>query len=344
MINSDFNRSKCRIVVDAMGGDFAPQNAVLGAVQAAKENPQIDLFLVGKEDHILKTLSSNNINFDKSKIISADEVIEMNDSPTNALKNKPNSSIVIGANAVKDNIADAFVSAGNTGAVAAAGTLLVGRLSGVERPTIGTTIPNISGITTLFDVGAFVDSKPQHLLGYAVLADVYVKEIYGISNPTIGLLSVGEENEKGNKLTKETFELLSKSKLNFYGNVEGRDILTGKVNIVICDGFIGNILLKFGESFVKIMRPLLKKTADESLLNKIKIAISRNAIRKTFKVFDPNEYGGIPLLGVKGIIIIGHGSSSIYGIKNMVLRANEMHEKKLISKIENSITQYSNLN
>ncbi len=343
MYNSDFNKTKCRIVVDAMGGDFAPQNAVIGAVQAAEENKKIDLYLVGKEDQILDTLSSNRLNFDKEKILKADEVIVMSDSPANALKNKPNSSIVIGAKAVKDNIADAFVSAGNTGAVAAAGTLLVGRLSGIERPTIGTTIPNISGITTLFDVGAFVDSKPQHLLGYAILANVYVKEIFGISNPTIGLLSVGEENEKGNKLTKETFELLSKSKLNFYGNVEGRDILIGKVNIVICDGFIGNILLKFGESFVKIMRPLLKKTADESIFDKIKIAISRNAIRKTFKVFDPNEYGGIPLLGVKGIIIIGHGSSSIYGIKNMVLRANEMYEKNLVFKLEQSINQYSKL-
>ena len=344
MYNSDFNKSKCRIVVDAMGGDFAPQNAVVGAIQAAQENKKIDLYLAGKEDQILKTISSNNLTFSKDKILNAEDVIEMNDSPANALKTKQRSSIVIGAKALKDNIADAFVSAGNTGAVAAAGTLFVGRLSGVERPTIGATIPNISGITTLFDVGAFVDAKPQHLLGYAILANVYVKEIFGISNPTIGLLSVGEENEKGNKLTKEAFELLSKSELNFYGNVEGRDILTGKVNIVICDGFVGNILLKFGESFVKIMRPLLKKTADESLFNKIKIAISRNAIRKTFKVFDPNEYGGIPLLGIKGIIIIGHGSASILGIKNMVLRANEMYEKNLVSKLEISISQYSKIN
>jgi glycerol-3-phosphate acyltransferase PlsX len=344
MYNSDSNRSKCRIVVDAMGGDFAPQNAVVGAVHAAEENQNIDLFLVGKADQILSTLSSNNLNFNKDNIISADEVIGMNEIPTVAIKTKPNSSIVIGAQIVHDKKADAFVSAGNTGAVAAAGTLLIGRIPGVERPTIGTYIPNLSGITTLFDVGAFVDSKPQHLLGYAILASVYVKEIFGINNPTIGLLSVGEENEKGNKLTKETFELLTNSKLNFYGNVEGRDIFTGKVNIVICDGFVGNILLKFGESFLTIMKPLLKKTADESFFDKIKIAISRNAIRKTFKVFDPNLQGGIPLLGVNGITIIGHGSSTVVGIKNMVLRANEMYEKNLISKIEKSINQYSNLN
>jgi glycerol-3-phosphate acyltransferase PlsX len=344
MYNSDSNRSKCRIVVDAMGGDFAPQNAVVGAVQAAEENQKIDLFLVGKTDQILSTLSSNNLNFNKDNIVNADEVIGMNEIPTVALKSKLNSSIVVGAQMVHDKKAEAFVSAGNTGAVAAAGTLLIGRIPGVERPTIGTYIPNLSGITTLFDVGAFIDSKPQHLLGYAILASVYVKEIFGIDKPTVGLLSVGEENEKGNKLTKETFELLSKSKLNFYGNVEGRDILTGKVNIVICDGFVGNILLKFGESFLTIMKPLLKKTADESFFDKIKIGISRNAIRKTFKVFDPNQQGGIPLLGINGIAIIGHGSSSVVGIKNMVLRASEMYEKNLVSKIEKSINQYSNIN
>jgi len=265
----------------------------------------------------------------------------MGDLPTVALKSKPDSSIVKCAELVRDGKADAFVSAGNTGAVAAAGTLIIGRISGVERPTIGTYIPNLAGITTVFDVGAFVDSKPQHLLGYARLANVYIKEMFGIQNPTIGLLSVGEENEKGNKLTKETFELLKNSDLNFYGNIEGGDVLTGKVNIVICDGFVGNILLKFGESFLKILKPMLKKTADANLFDKIKIGISKNSIRKTFKVFDPNDYGGIPLLGVKAITIIGHGSSTVTGIKNMVLKAREMHIKHLISKLENSIKQYS---
>jgi glycerol-3-phosphate acyltransferase PlsX len=265
----------------------------------------------------------------------------MGDSPTSALKAKPNSSIVKGAQLVKEGKADAFVSAGNTGAMAAAGTLLIGRLEGVERPTIGTYIPNLTGITTVFDVGAFVDSKPHHLLSYAQLANVYVREMFGIANPTIGLLSVGEENEKGNKLTKETFDLLKNSNLNFYGNIEGGDILTGKVNIVICDGFVGNILLKFGESFLKILKPMLKKTADSNFIDKIKIAISRNSIRKTFKVFDPNDYGGIPLLGIKAITIIGHGSSSTDGIKNMVLKAREMHNKNLIKKIESSISVFT---
>jgi glycerol-3-phosphate acyltransferase PlsX len=341
MDDSNTKISKCRIVVDAMGGDYAPQNAVLGAIDAYNEKKDFDLFLVGKSDQIINVIKSNNLSFDEKNIFHADEVIDMGDSPTSSLKTKPHSSIVIGAQLVSEGKADAFVSAGNTGAVATAGTLLIGRLKGVERPTIGTYIPNLTGVTTVFDVGAFVDSKPHHLLSYAQLANVYIREMFEIQNPTIGLLSVGEENEKGNKLTKETFELLKNSNLNFYGNVEGGDILTGKVNIIICDGFVGNILLKFGESFLKILKPMLKKTADANFLDKIKIGISRNSIRKTFKVFDPNDYGGIPLLGVKAITIIGHGSSSTDGIKNMVLKAREMHNKNLIKKIEKSIEQYS---
>jgi len=329
--SSDF--PKCRIVVDAMGGDFAPHHEVIGALSAFSENKFFHLILVGDDEKIKAIAKENNLSLDGVELIHSEEIITMNDSPTSALKTKQKSSLVIGAKLVASGGADAFVSTGNTGAVAAAGTLLIGRLAGVERPTIGTYIPNMTGITTVFDVGAFVDSKPQHMLGYAQLANVYVKEMFGIEKPTVGLLSVGEENEKGNKLTKETFELLKSSKLNFFGNIEGRDILTGKVNIVICDGFVGNILLKFGESFLKILKPMLKKTADANFFDKVKIAISRNAIRKSFKVFDPNEYGGIPLLGVKAITIIGHGSSTAYGIKNMVLKAKEMYDKKLIAKL-----------
>ena len=324
---------KCKIVVDAMGGDFAPLHEIIGALSALKENNSFHLILVGDEEKIKAIAKENNLSLEGVEIIHSDEIITMHDSPTTALKNKPNSSLVIGAKLVASGGADAFVSAGNTGAVAAAGTLLIGRLPGVERPTIGSYIPNLTGVTTVFDVGAFVDSKPQHLLGYAKLANVYVREMFGIKDPTVGLLSVGEENEKGNKVTKETFGLLKSSDLNFFGNIEGRDILLGTVNIVICDGFVGNILLKFGESFLKIMKPMLKKTADANFFDKIKIALSRKAIRKTFKVFDPNEYGGIPLLGVKAITIIGHGSSSALGIKNMVLKAKEMHDKKLIAKL-----------
>ncbi len=337
MHTSELNNSKCRIVVDAMGGDFAPQNIVLGAIQASIESDEFELFLVGKEDEIGKVILSNNLPFDKNNIIHADEVIGMNDSPTTSLKFKPNSSIVVGANLVKSNKADAFVSAGNTGAVMAASTLIMGRIPGVGRPTIGVAMPNINGTCYLFDIGAGKDARPQHFVEYSIMGSIYAKEIGGIINPSVGILSMGEEENKGNEVSIAAFNLLKKTKLNFIGNVEGRDILSGNVNVVICDGFVGNIILKFGEGVLNFLKFKFSEAANQSLLNKIKIALVRKTLRNILKDFDYQEYGGVPLLGVNGINIIGHGSSTPKAIKNMVLRANEMFKKKLIQKIENSL-------
>ncbi len=332
--------SKCRIVIDAMGGDYAPQNAVLGAVQAEKNNPDIEIVLVGKSEQIQKILDQNKITFDSKRIINADETIEMGDSPATAVKTKKDSSIVVGINLVKENKADAFVSAGNTGAVVTASTLILGRLNGVERPTIGTFMPNSTGVTTLFDVGAFVDTKPQHLLGYAVMSTIFVKEIYNISNPSVGLLTTGEEEEKGNKVTKEAYPLFKNSNLNFVGNVEGRDILQGKANIIICDGFIGNIVLKFGESVPKLLKYLLKDYSKKNIFNLIKVGLLKGVLKEALQPLNPDNYGGVPLLGVKGITIIGHGSSSVVAIKNMVDRAYEMYNKNLTRKIELALEEY----
>jgi len=335
------DNSHCRIIVDAMGGDYAPQNAVIGAVHASMSDPSIELFLAGQKQAIINVLISNNLKFDYDKIIDADDVISMSESPTTAIKSKPNSSIVLGTKLVREKKADAFVSAGNTGAVVAAATFNIGRLKGVERPTIGTFIPNATGVTTVFDVGAFVDSKPAHLLGYGIMSSIYVKEIYGIPEPTVALLSVGEEDEKGNKVTKEAFELLKRSRLNFKGNVEGRDILAGKVNIVLCDGFIGNILLKFGESVPKLLKHLLLSYSKKNIINKLKVGMFKNILKEALQPLDYQGYGGVPLLGVNGVCIIGHGSSSVTAIKNMVLRAKEMYDKQLTYKIEESLTNYA---
>jgi phosphate acyltransferase len=337
------NPNQCRIAVDAMGGDFAPHNAVLGAVQAYNDVKSFDLFLVGKRDTIIKVLNENKISFNHDKIINADEVIDMGDSPTTALKSKPDSSIVVGAKLVKDKKADAFVSAGNTGAMMAASTLIIGRIEGVGRPTIGAEIPSLNGICYLYDVGAGKDARPNHLLEYAVMGSIFAKEIGSINNPSIGVLSMGEEEGKGNELSEETAKLLRKTNLNFIGNVEGKDILTGKANVVVCDGFVGNIILKFGEAVPKLLKHLLRQTADKNIIDKIKIALTRGTLRKALKALDYQEYGGVPLLGVNGISIIGHGSSTSKAIKNMVLRAYEMYNKNLVSKIENSIKQYSNI-
>jgi len=343
MSNSDSDKTRCRIIVDAMGGDFAPYSAVAGAVQASSENSNLELFLVGKSDEIQKVISENGFSFNREKIIHAGEVIGMAEQPTASIKAKPDSSIVVGSKLVHEKKADAFVSAGNTGAVMAASTLIIGRIPGVGRPTIGQAMPNETGISTLFDVGASVDSKPRHLLEYAIMGTIFTREIYGIENPKVGILSVGEEDAKGNEVSIAASELIRKTNLNFVGNVEGRDILKGTVHVVVCDGFVGNIVIKFGESVLDFLKYKFKDYAQKSLINKLKIGLVKSSMKEILKDFDYQEYGGVPLLGVNGISIIGHGSSTPKAIKNMVFRAYEMYQKNLTSKIENSIRQYSNL-
>ena len=341
MNNSSNNSSRCRIVVDAMGGDFAPANAVLGAIEAFYENKSFDLYLVGIEKEIEKVLSSNTISYPKEFIVNAPEVIEMGDSPASSLKFKPNSSIVIGAQMVRDKKADAFVSAGNTGAMMAASTLIIGRIQGLGRPTIGAEMPNVNGICYLYDVGASKDSKPIHLFEYAVMGTIFAKEMGGVSNPGVGVLSMGEEEGKGNEVSEAAAKMLKESRLNFIGNVEGRDILAGNVDVVVCDGYVGNIILKFGESVPKLLKHLLKQTAEKSFFDRILIGLSKGVLKKSLKSLDYQEYGGVPLLGINGISIIGHGSSSVKAIKNMVLRANEMHQKQLVAKMTKAISEYS---
>lgn len=343
MGDQNSSSSQIRIVVDAMGGDFAPNNDVLGAIDAQSANPHIKVFLVGDKTKTLEVIKNNSKNFPEENIIHASEVVGMKDNPTRAVISKPDSSLVRGLNFVKEGNADAFVSAGNTGAVAAASNLILGRMDGIERSTMGTYFPTEKNITTIFDVGSNVDSKPSHLLGFAILGSIYVETIFGVKNPTVALLSVGEEEGKGGKIIKEAYGLLKSSKLNFIGNVEGRDLFAGCANVVVCDGFIGNILIKFGESFPKFMKALFKKHAEKSLINKLKLGLLKSTMKEAFKPLDYQEYGGLPLLGLKGITIIGHGSSSVLAIKNMVVRAKEMVEKQLISKIDQSLKLNSNI-
>jgi glycerol-3-phosphate acyltransferase PlsX len=335
---------KCRIIVDAMGGDFIPDNPILGAIEAFNKNSMLDLSLIGDEKKINNFLDEQKLKFDRTKIIHASEIIDMHDSPTNAIKKKKDSSIVKGAKLVKAKEADAFVSAGNTGAMMAASTLLIGRIKGFGRPTIGAQFPtNNNRVCTVYDVGASVDSKPMHLLEYAIMGTIYAQEMDGIKKPTIGLLSVGEEDTKGNSVTFETHEMLKKSKLNFVGNVEGRDILAGKTDIVICDGFVGNIVLKMGESFISFMKGRIRNYADGGFTNKLKALTTKGVLKDSLSDMDYQSHGGVPLLGVNGISIIGHGSSSPLAIKNMILKANEMFEKKLLKKLEEGKEFYGNI-
>lgn len=339
MPDSNLKNSKCRIIVDAMGGDYAPQNTVIGAIDAYNHSKDFQLYLIGIKEEILSVIKTNQLYFDESYIIDTPEVINMEDSPTSALKSKPDSSIVKGSQLVREGKAEAFVSAGNTGAVMSAATLIMGRIQGVGRPTIGAEMPNVNGICYLYDVGAGKDAKPSHLFEYAVMGTIYAREMGGVSNPTVGILSMGEEEGKGNEVSAAAFKLLKESKLNFIGNVEGRDILTKDVDVVVCDGFVGNIILKFGESVPKLLKHLLMQTANTNLIDKIRVGISKGTLRKALKSLDYQEHGGVPLLGVNGICIIGHGSSTPMAIKNMVLKAYEMYKADLVKKIENSFNE-----
>jgi phosphate acyltransferase len=318
-----------------MGGDHAPESQVLGGIQAAKErSDNVEIILVGNEAGIKEILDSQKCSLKNLHIVNATEVVTMEDSPSDAFKTKPDSSLTVGLKLQLDKKADALISAGNTGAVLSASTLMLGRIKGVSRPTIGSLFPTDAGKTMMFDVGATVDCRAKHLLEFAQMGSIYMNYIYGIENPRIGLLSVGEEKSKGNDLTLEAYKLLENSGLNFTGNVEGRDVLRGKVEVIVCDGFIGNIVLKFAESVLDLLKSKFKQYADKSLYNKLKVAMSYGTLKDVIQDFDYQSYGGVPLLGVNGVTIIGHGKSTPLAIKNMILRAEETVSKGVNEQIQ----------
>lgn len=315
---------KVTISLDAMGGDNAPVNEVAGAIETVENNDGINITLVGKAGLIEKELKKHSYNSSRINIFNAEEVIEMHESPAEAMRKKPDSSLVQGLKLCRSGEADGFLSAGNTGAVMAASLFTLGRIANVSRPTIGSRFPTERGISLVFDVGANVDCKPLHLLQFAVMGSVFANHIYGIDNPKVGLLSVGEEKSKGDAVTVETHELLEKSGLNFIGNVEGRDIMKGETHVIVCDGFTGNIVLKFAESVLSLLKTKFKDYADRGIINKLKVGMAYGTLKDILKDFDYQEYGGVPLLGVNGVSIIGHGRSSPRAIMNMAIKAEQM--------------------
>ncbi len=331
-----------RIAIDAMGGDFAPANEIAGAMQAARhfrDSARVEFVFVGDEQRIRQELEKHPRSDMSYSILHASEVITMKDEPATALRGKKDSSIVRGIQLHRDGGADAFLSAGNTGAVMSGGTLILGRIRGVTRPTIATFFPTAGSRPTLVvDVGANVECKPRFLYEFGVMGSIYVREVLGIAEPRVALLNVGEEDSKGNAVVLEAHALMRASKeINFTGNTEGRDILMGSADVVVCDGFTGNIVLKFAESFITLLRSKLKDFAARSLFNKISVAIMVPTLRRVLKEFDYQEYGGVPLLGVNGVVIIGHGKSSPLAIKNMILRAVEVVEKNVNRRIEEAL-------
>jgi glycerol-3-phosphate acyltransferase PlsX len=332
--------TQVRIVLDAMGGDFSPRNEVEGAIEAVKmAEGRLKVLLVGMHEEIERELErlgeSRN---DAIEVVGASEVIGMDDEPVAALRQKKDSSIVKGFDLVRGGAASAFVSAGNTGAVMSGATLLLGRISGISRPTIGSQFPRPDGgFTLVFDVGATVDSKAIHLREYAIMGSIYAEQIFGKMAPSVGLLSVGEERTRGNELVFEAMPMLEKSGVNFIGNVEGGDVLKATVDVIVCDGFVGNVMLKLAESMIPVVRGRLRKYADKGLLNKLKAGIAASVLRQSLKDFDYQEFGGVPLLGVRGVTIIGHGRSTPKAIRNMILKAEEMVRKRVVEKITKSL-------
>ena len=312
-----------------MGGDNAPVNEVAGAVETVRSGEGINIILTGDESKINAELKKHSFESSRITVHHAPDVISMDESPAEAIRRKPGSSLVTGIKLCRSGEAQGFISAGNTGAVMAASLFTLGRIANVSRPTIGSRFPTERGITMVFDVGANVDCKPVNLLEFAVMGSVYANHMFDLANPTVGLLSVGEEKSKGDTLTTESYELLEKSGLNFVGNVEGRDIMNGSTNVVICDGFVGNVILKFAESVLGLLKSKFKDYAERGLVNKIKVGMAYGTLKDILKDFDYQEYGGVPLLGVNGVSIIGHGRSSPRAVMNMALKAEQMIRAKI---------------
>lgn len=323
-----------------MGTDNAPADDVRGAIDALKESDpdRFELILVGRQEEIERELDGVGRNLmSRIRIVHAEEVIAMGEEPAQAVRRRRGSSIVVGLEMQPAGDADAFVSAGNTGAVMAASTFTLGRLPGISRPTIASQFPSENGFTIVADVGANVDTKAQNLYEFAVMTSVYAEQIFGFERPSVALLNVGEEKSKGEARVVEAYGLLEQSSLNFVGNVEGRDVLKGTAQVVICDGFVGNILLKFAESVTGLLRARMIEYAEASPLNRVRAGLAKSTLKGVFRQMNYEEYGGVPLLGVDGISIIGHGGSSPKAVKNMIFKAEEMVRREVNRKIAASI-------
>jgi phosphate acyltransferase len=327
------------VALDAMGGDHAPRAEVEGAVLAAREYADVRIILVGIPETVRPELDRLRHRDLPIEIVPASDVVTMTDSPSHAFRRKKDSSLHVAARLVRDGKADALVSAGNTGAVMTVARFVLGTLPSVDRPALAWAFPNIKEkVSIMLDVGANVDSKPLHMEQFAVMGEIYYRALWGTKRPRIALLSIGEEDVKGNELTKESAALLKQTSLNFVGNVEGRDVFRGNVDVIVCDGFIGNIALKLSEGLVEHIGGMLKKAIKSSLASQIGYALSRKAFGAFRKRTDYSEYGGAPLLGVRGITIIGHGRSNANAVKNAIRVAAELCRSGMNEKIEQELS------
>ena len=327
-----------KVVVDAMGGDNAPHEIIKGAVEAVGKSDAIHVILVGKEDVINQELSGYTYNKEQISVVHTSEVIETAEPPVMAIRRKKDSSIVVGLKMVKDKEADAFVSAGSSGAVLAGGQLLVGRIKGVERPPLAPLIPTEKGFSILIDCGANVDARPSHLVQFAKMGSIYMEHVVGIKNPKVGIVNIGAEEEKGNALVKETFPLLKEEKeLNFIGSVEAREIPHGQADVIVTEAFSGNVILKLYEGVGAVLISKVKEGLMSTLRSKIGALLIKPALKTTLKSFDASEYGGAPLLGLNGLVVKTHGSSKAKEVSNTLIQCVTFKKQKINEKIKESI-------
>ena len=334
-----------KIAVDVMSGEKAPAELISGALEALKEDQEIELTLIGEYDIITDELAKTDYDSKRLNIENADQIISMDESPIKALRKKKNATVNVGARLLKDSKVDAFISPGNTGSVMAAGLLRVGRIKGISRPPIAIQFPAVNGSTLVLDNGANTDCSPENLKQFALMGQLYAEHVMKINNPKVALLNIGEEKSKGNNLTKESYEVLNSERRikNFIGNIEGRDIFSDKCDVVVTDGFVGNVVLKTTEGAASFFLDLLKESFKSNLRTKIAALLLKPYLKKVLKKIDYRQYGGAPLLGVKGVVIISHGSSDGTAIYNAVKAAKNTVKEDIVSLIKSEIEKNEEL-
>ncbi len=331
-------QDKINVALDVMGGDNAPEEIVKGAVEAVREKDNLKVFLVGRKELIDKELLKYEYTKDSLETVNAEDVITNDEAPVMAIRRKKDSSIVVAMNLVKNKEADAFVSAGSTGAVLVGAQLIIGRIKGVERPPLAPLIPTMKGVSLLIDCGANVDARSSHMVQFAKMGSVYMENIMHIEKPRVAIVNIGAEEEKGNQLVKETFPLLKNCKdINFIGSIEARDIPAGDADVIVCEAFVGNVILKLYEGLSMVLINKIKEGLKSSPVSTIGAALAKPALKKTLKGFDLSEYGGAPMLGLEGLVVKTHGSSKSVEIKNSLIQCIDFTEQRINEKIKSNL-------
>jgi glycerol-3-phosphate acyltransferase PlsX len=337
----DYGGIQLKIIIDGMGGDFAPQSVVEGAVKASAHTEH-EMIIVGDEAQISALLAKHKYKGNNIKVVHASQVITNEEAPVKAVRTKQDSSMVRGLNMLKEGQGDLFISAGNTGALMAGGLFILGRIQGIDRPAIASIYPVVrkeGGVSLLVDAGANSECKPNNLLEFAAMGSIYMEQVLNVENPTVGLVNIGSEENKGTTVLKAAYELLSKSRLNFIGNVEARDVPKGSCNVIVCDGFVGNVILKLTEGLAWSIMKLVKNKITTGILSKIGAILLLGKLKELKSDFDYSEYGGAPILGVKGAVLKIHGSSSARAVKNAILKGIPYAEHNVVQTIENAVLE-----